>query len=228
MAEVFESKLIDFIPRIVTLISKRLKENDMQINVACADSLGTVIGASLRGLPIDQSYKHLSTILRTFFGMFSGKTKQAQIGTAMCIAKVIQTSPVECLYYMIDEVMYKLVELVKWPNCQAQLQVLEAILSLILAVEENTEKLTKNSEVLIPVVEENMKKNPDWSVRKIAIEIVYTLGVLVPEVLSPYKSELLDTLNKLRSDKVNWTKSVLLIVGYRLSTCVILLPQQSI
>ena len=201
MAEVLEDRLIDFLPRMIGLITKRLKDNDMQINVACSETMATIIGATMRGQTIDQAYKHLSTIFRTFFGMFAGKTKEAQIGAAMCIAKVIQTSPVECLYYMIDEIMFKLVELLRWPACKAQLQVLEAILSLLLAVEENTEKLRKNGVVLLPAVEENLN-NPDWTVRKIAIEVIYTLSVLVPEVLSANKGNLMESLNTLRFDKV--------------------------
>ena len=101
----------------------------------------------------------------------------------MCIAKIIQSSPVECLYYLINDIATKLCELIKLPSCKAQLQLFECILSLILAVEENTEKLGENSSAFLPITIENMA-HPDWNVRKIAIEVVYTLSVLVSSSLA--------------------------------------------
>jgi hypothetical protein len=42
----------------------------------------------------------------------------------------------------------------------------------------------------------------DWNVRKIAVEVIYTLSVLVSGVLTPYKHDILQALNECRFDKV--------------------------
>lgn len=201
MSEVLGSNLIEYLPRILGLISKRLQENDNQINTASAEAMGAAVKNCLADQTPEQSNKVLSNMLRSFFGMFSGKTKLAQVGAAMCISKIIQMSPVECLNALIDETMGKLVDLLKWSACKAHLQIFEAALSLLLAVEENKEKVLKNGAVLLPVVEENLE-NPDWTVRKIAVETIYSLAILAPEVLEHRKKRLIETLDALKSDKV--------------------------
>lgn len=201
LAEVFDNRLLDFFPKILHIITKRLRENDPQVNATCADTIGVVISICLRGLTPDQSYKHLTTIFRTFFNIFTKNSKQAQIGAALCIAKAVQMSHVESLYNMIDELVQKLLDIMKWPTCQAHLQIIEAMLSLILAAEDNHEKLKHNALLILPVIIENMP-NPDWNVRKISVEVIYTISVLIPEVLLLGKHELLETLNQLRFDKV--------------------------
>ena len=119
----------------------------------------------------------------------------------MCITKAIQSSPVDCLQYMSDDITWKIIEFLKSPNCKANLQLFESILSLILAVEENIPKLNENTKNLLPVIIDNMAHS-DWNVRKIAIEVIYTLSVLIPDILALYKHALLDVLNHCRFDKV--------------------------
>jgi len=202
MAEVFEERIIEFLPKILALATKKIKDNDPQLHGPLSDSIGSVIGFGLRNLDLDQSYKQISNALKAFYQLLSTGSKFTQIGASMCIAKIIQSSPVECLYYLIDEITFKLIELIKLPSCKAQLQLFECILSLILAVEENVEKLGENAKALLPIVIDNMA-HPDWNVRKIAVEVIYTLSVLVSDVLTPYKHEILEVLNHCRFDKVH-------------------------
>jgi hypothetical protein len=209
LAEVFEEKIVEFIPKILGLATKRIKENDSQVHGSLSDSIGSVIGFGLRNLDLDQAYKHISNALKSFYQLLSTGSKFTQIGAAMCVAKIIQSSPVECLYYLIDEITFKLIEILRLPSCKSHLQLFECILSLILAVEDNVEKLGENSKVLLPVVIDNMAHS-DWNVRKIAVEVVYTLSVLVSDVLAPFKHEILQTLNECRFDKVK-TKILRLI-----------------
>ena len=115
---------------------------------------------------------------------------------------MIQCSPVDCLYILADELMEKLVDLLRTPGCKAHLQLLECILSLILGIEDNPNKLKENSKAIFSVIIDNLA-NADWNVRKIAVEIVYTLSVLIKEVIALRKHELLTALNHCRFDKVN-------------------------
>lgn len=201
LAEIFHDRLLEFLPRILHIITKRLRENDTQVNATCADTIGVVISICLRELALDQSYKHLTTIFRTFFNIFTKNSKQAQIGAALCIAKAVQMSQIESLYSIVDELVQKLIDIMKSSSCQAHLQIIEAMLSLILAAEDNHEKLKISALMILPVIIENMP-NPDWNVRKISVEVIYTISVLIPEVLLPSKQELLETLNQLRFDRV--------------------------
>ena len=42
----------------------------------------------------------------------------------------------------------------------------------------------------------------DWSTRKMAIDVVYSMAAILKETLGPYKSEILEVLNQLRLDKI--------------------------
>jgi len=41
----------------------------------------------------------------------------------------------------------------------------------------------------------------DWSTRKMAIDVIYTLAAILKDVLTPFKEEILEVLNHLRFDK---------------------------
>jgi hypothetical protein len=42
----------------------------------------------------------------------------------------------------------------------------------------------------------------EWSTRKMAIDVIYTLAVILRETLIPYKEEVLEVLNHARFDKI--------------------------
>ena len=121
----------------------------------------------------------------------------------MCMAKVIQCSPIECLITLADQVIQRLLELLKTPKCKAHYQLFECILSLLLGIEEDVGKLKENSRLLFPVFIDNLA-NSDWNVRKIAIEVIYTLSFLTKDLPLPRKQELLIALNHCRFDKVRF------------------------
>lgn len=42
----------------------------------------------------------------------------------------------------------------------------------------------------------------DWTTRKMAIDVIYTMAAILKDVLSPYKKEILEALNHSRIDKI--------------------------
>ena len=42
----------------------------------------------------------------------------------------------------------------------------------------------------------------EWTVRKMSIDVVYTMAAILKETLSPYKRDILEVLNHCRSDKL--------------------------
>jgi len=72
------------------------------------------------------------------------------------------------------------------------------LLSLILGVEE---KFSPYTGPVLPIIVDNMG-NSDWMARKISVDAIYTLSVLMPDSLENFKNELLEVLNHCRFDKV--------------------------
>jgi len=201
MAEVFEEKLANFIPKILQILSKKLKENDPQMHDTLSASIGSLVSFTVRHLELDAGFKNLQAVFTMLFQLCSKGNRYTQIGSAMCVTKVIQQSPFEFLYTMVDDITAKAIEVLRQHTCKAHIQLFECLLSLILAFEGNGDKLHESAKGILPIAIDNLT-NGDWNVRKIAVELIYTLSMLVPEAIRPYKHELLDVLGHCRFDKV--------------------------
>ena len=201
LADVFEEKLVEFLPKILSILSQRIREDDPQLNSACAEAIGAMVSLSLKGLPTRNLTEKLVGIFNTFLKLLPTSGKYSQIGAVMCITKIAQTSPVQCILRICDDMVQKLIEVMNSNSCKARLQIMEALLNTILAIEENTEKLQQNCEVIIPIVIEGFE-DPDWNVRKLSIEMIHTFNDLVPDMLELHKAPVLEALKRLRFDKV--------------------------
>jgi len=43
--------------------------------------------------------------------------------------------------------------------------------------------------------------NQEWSTRKLAIDIFFTISAIIPDILIPYKTDIIEVLNQARHDK---------------------------
>ena len=83
-------------------------------------------------------------------------------------------------------------------QCKSHTQILEAIITLILAVEQG---FSKHCTEFLPHLLDCINLN-EWTARKMAIDVIYTMAEILKEPLIPYKQELLDVLNTTRTDKL--------------------------
>jgi len=201
MAEVFEDRLAVYLPKILNIMSKKLKENDPQIHDTLSASLGNLVNFTLRNLDMDTAYKNLESIFQMLFQLCSKGNRYTQIGAAMCVTKTIQSCSFEFLYLMVDDISSRIIEVLRQHTCKAHIQLFECLLSLILVFEGNSDKLHQSAKNILPVAIDNLT-NGDWNVRKIAVEVIYTLSVIIPEAIIPYKHEILEVLGHCRFDKV--------------------------
>ena len=74
---------------------------------------------------------------------------------------------------------------------------LESLISVVIAVEANFQEYAVN---FLPHLLECMA-NQEWSTRKMAIDVIYTIAAIIPDVLVPYKTEIVEVLNHSRFDK---------------------------
>ncbi len=201
MAEVFEDRLAPYLPKILNIMSKKLKENDPQVHDTLSASLGNLVNFTLRNLDMDTAYKSLESIFQMLFQLCSKGNRYTQIGAAMSITKTIQSCSFEFLYLMVDDISSKIIEVLRQHTCKAHIQLFECLLSLILVFEGNSDKLHESAKNILPATIDNLT-NGDWNVRKIAVEVIYTLSVIIPEAIIPYKNEILEVLGHCRFDKV--------------------------
>ena len=198
IAEIYEDKILEIFPKITMSLNKRLKEGDNQLNQAISETMGQLIEHIFKHIDPQEALRPLSSALFLFFENFQHDQKNTQIGSAMCISRIIQTSPVNCLEFLMSKILAKVREAFLSGYCKSQTQLLESLLSLILGVEE---KFQDHLDEILPMVLDAML-NTDWNVRKIANDIIYTLCVLLPEGVIAHKEEIVKHLNSCRFDKI--------------------------
>lgn len=101
----------------------------------------------------------------------------------MCLTRVIQNAPVVTLQTLLDTITDKILEMFMNSNTKCTSQLLESLISLILAVENEFEPYAT---LFLPHLLECIAM-PDWLTRKLSIDVIYTLGAILREVLIPYK-----------------------------------------
>jgi len=172
--ELFEDALIPQITNRSEYANKRFEESDDHLDEICSES-----------------------ILKMIFTNIINPNKETQISAGVCLSKIIQNAPIESLIAELDTISERMIDLLASNTCKCHTQVLEALISLILAIEDNFEPYAVN---FLPYLLECMAMN-DWATRKMAIDVIYTLAAILSEVLIPFKAEILEVLNHSRFDK---------------------------
>ena len=195
-AEILEGEAIQYLGKIFAALSKKLKECNTALNENISLAYALIVHNTLHTLPdLESSCSQMLGILRVLFENMSSTNKVIQVGSGLCITKIIQHSPLECLTFLLDRLSSKLVQVLS--SCKAHCQIVEAIISLVLSVEQKYEPYAARTvpELLNHAFEE------DYSCRKQVAEALYTLAAVVPAAVAPFAEEVLGVLNKLRTDK---------------------------
>ena len=195
-AEVLEHEALPYLPRIFAALTKKLKECNSNLNESISFAYGSVIHNTLHTLPdLPSSCSQLLGILKPLFENLSSTNKILQVGSGLCITKIIQHSPLECLRFLLDRLTMKLLQALS--GGKAQCQVVESIISLILSVEH---EFAQYSARVVPELM-SCAFNEDFLCRKQVVETFYTLAAVVPASVAPFASEIMAILNKVRTDK---------------------------
>jgi hypothetical protein len=97
---------------------------------------------------------------------------------------------------MLDKLSLRLVQLLSLSKAQSQ--IIEAIISLILSVEQDFAPYAGRT---VPELL-NCINNDDFNCRKQMMDALYTLGAVVPSSVAPFAMDVMNILNRARTDKV--------------------------
>ncbi|CDW90612.1 microtubule-associated protein tortifolia1-like [Stylonychia lemnae] len=198
-AEIFEEALLPFMPKILTYLQRKLKENDSLLHQVISDALGAMVHQVLKKIEsLDELLNQFNPILKMIFTNLMTPNRQLQIGSAISLTRVIQNAPVLVLQSSLPFISSKILESLSAHTCKCQTQILESLISLILAVEN---EFSNQCADFLPQLLECMT-NSDWQVRKMAIDVIYTMAAILRDALVPFKNDILEVLNHSRSDKI--------------------------
>ncbi len=110
-AEIFEESLIPFIPKILSTITKRLKEGSSDVHVAYAEAIGAIAHHVITNL---QDEEEIDSVLDTIFTMIFTNLNQpsriTQAAAANCLTKVIQNTPLDPLLTKLPTVCQSILD----------------------------------------------------------------------------------------------------------------------
>jgi hypothetical protein len=117
----------------------------------------------------------------------------------MTLTRILQNSPIEALTASLSFFSDSLLELLQstWIKCATQL--LEALISLVLAVEHEFEPYGKK---FLPALMDCIQCKQDWNTRKMGIDVIYTFAAFLPDCIVDDIESIIKTLKERKADKI--------------------------
>lgn len=198
IAEVLEGDCIPFIPKLVSIMQKKLKESNPHLHEAIAASFGSLIHNTMHTFPdIQSSCGSLGAVLKVLFANLNTGNKILQNGSALSLTKVIQHSPLECLRYLLDRITPKILDTLTGTSFKGHAALVESLINLILSLEKEFEPYVEHSvNTMIQCL-----NSSDFMTRKHCIDAIYTIGAVLPETAKPLAANLISVINTCRADK---------------------------
>ncbi|KAL0834135.1 hypothetical protein Bca101_086024 [Brassica carinata] len=197
-----------YLAKMVSSVVKRLKDQDSVVRDACIETMGVL--ASKMSCYEDESYCVFVSLVKPLFEAIGDQNKYVQSGAALCLARVVDSSP-EAPVAIIQRMLTKTVKLLNSSHFIAKPAVIELNRSIILAGGATTKS------VLISAMSsfQDALKNKDWTTRKAASVALMEIAATGEKFLGPLKASCISSLESCRFDKVKPVRdSIVLALQY--------------
>lgn len=195
MGEVFTESLIPFLGKVIASIKGRWDEPALHISLS--DSFGIMIHHVFKGDQEDRSAS-FRNIVRALLDIVKESKQESQIGAAMCLTRAIQNGPSSALPMLLPDLTYQMIAILKIPGVKCLGQLLEILISLAVTGEQIFDDYAVK---FVPIVIEYMSPKQEWTIRKLAIDTIYTFASVFPKVLVEQNTEITTLLKQAKADK---------------------------
>uniref|UniRef100_M1B246 Microtubule-associated protein TORTIFOLIA1 n=1 Tax=Solanum tuberosum TaxID=4113 RepID=M1B246_SOLTU len=197
LANFHDSIVVPHLGKMVASIVKRLKDSDTVVRDACVDTVG-ILASKMSSVARDNENDGVFVVLvRPIFEALGEQNKHVQTGSALCLARVIdsiQNPPA----VILQKILGKTVKLLKNPHFMAKPAVIELNRSIIQAGGTSTHSALSTA---MTSIQEGLK-NSDWATRKAACAALGDIASVGGAFFSAFKSSSIRTLESCRFDKV--------------------------
>lgn len=197
LANFHDSIVVPHLGKMVASIVKRLKDSDTVVRDACMDTVG-ILASKMSSAACDNENDGVFVVLvRPIFEALGEQNKQVQTGSALCLARVIdsiQNPPAVILQKMLA----RTVNLLKNPHFMAKPALIELNRSIIQSGGVSTHSALSTA---MTSIQEGLK-NSDWATRKAACAALGDIASVGGAFFSAFKSSSIRTLESCRFDKV--------------------------
>ncbi|PRP85888.1 hypothetical protein PROFUN_06162 [Planoprotostelium fungivorum] len=193
-AGVFQHHLHPFLPKILQNFTKYLKDKDVAVHQECATAFGVIA----TNLSTEERYEPLDTYLKPLLTHFTEQSRPQQQGAALCIAAVLANSPQSQIAESCHDLITRFQKLLVSNSTLCKGGVYHILTTI-------SQKCIEQSIKCIPSILSSVSDGfacTEWTDRKAAAEAVRLLAQIFRTALSPYKSSLIDLLEKARFDKM--------------------------
>ncbi|KAG7583605.1 Armadillo-type fold [Arabidopsis suecica] len=208
LARFHEGLVGPYLAKMVSSIVKRLKDPDSVVRDACIETTGVL--ASKMSCYEDQNYGVFVSLVKPLFEAIGDQNKYVQSGAALCLARVIDSSP-EAPVAIIQRMLMRTVKLLNNSHFIAKPAVIELNRSIILAGGATSKSVLSSAMSSF----QDALKNKDWTTRKAASVALMEIAATGEKFLGPLKASCICSLESCRFDKVKPVRdSVILALQY--------------
>ncbi|KAK3221198.1 hypothetical protein Dsin_008223 [Dipteronia sinensis] len=205
LARFHQALIAPHLSKMVASIVKRLKDSDSVVRDACVETMGIL--ASKLSNHGDEAHVVFVALVKPLFEALGEQNKQAQSGTALCLARVVDNTnhpPVSVLQRMLT----RTIKLLKNPHFMAKPAIIELNRSIIQAGGAATQNVLSAA---IASIQEALK-NSDWTTRKAASVALGEIASSGGSFLGTFKASCIRSLESCRFDKVKPVRETVLHV----------------
>ncbi|KAG7640657.1 Armadillo-type fold [Arabidopsis suecica] len=208
LARFHEGLVGPYLGKMVSSIVKRLKDPDSVVRDACIETMGVL--ASKMSCYEDQNFGVFVSLVKPLFEAIGDQNKYVQSGAALCLARVIDSSP-EAPVAIIQRMLMRTVKLLNNSHFIAKPAVIELNRSIILAGGATSKSVLSSAMSSF----QDALKNKDWTTRKAASVALMEIAATGEKFLGPLKASCICSLESCRFDKVKPVRdSVILALKY--------------
>ncbi|ESQ55664.1 hypothetical protein EUTSA_v10024428mg [Eutrema salsugineum] len=208
LARFHQGLVVPHLAKMVSSIVKRLKDPDTVVRDACIETMGVL--ASKMSCYEDNDYGVFVSLVKPLFEAIGDQNKYVQSGAALCLSRVIDSSP-ESPAAIIQRMLTRTVKLLNSPHFIAKPAVIELNRSIILAGGATTKSVLSSAMSSF----QDALKNKDWTTRKAASIALMEIAATGEKFLGPLKASCICSLESCRFDKVKPVRdSVILALQY--------------
>jgi hypothetical protein len=149
-------------------------------------------------VPEDKA-SHFASMVNQLFSYLRTTNKNIQVGVAMTFMRIIQNASIDAIVINLENLTDSILELIQCPVVKCVSQLLESLISLMLAVENEFEPHGKK---FVPALIECIQSKQEWSVRKISIDVIYTFAAFLPDCIADDIKTIIKTLKDRKADKI--------------------------
>lgn len=210
LAEMHGHEVVPLLPRMMNVVLSYLKDADLHLREACADTVYHLcLSLVVEGA---EGSSVFAAVLKPLFNALQEHQKGVQVGSAQCIAAVIQGSSTPVILENLSRLCARLVQYLNLPLFAAKPQMLTALVCLMQAV--HGQDFDEVLPSVMPCLENCLAASADWQTRKQAIEVLQFIGdhpefgaslglqLLDVSVPTPLQRRLAPSLEVLKTDKV--------------------------